>query len=317
MSAGRRCAVLTGIQFTNHDTGSHPENPARIQAILDRLEADNLLEGRPAIPFDAADRAILERVHDPAYLDLLETATARGGAWLDPDTLCGPDSLETARQAAGAAVAAVDAVLDGTVARAFVMARPPGHHAYADRAMGFCLLNSIAVATQRALDRGLERVAIVDWDVHHGNGTQAIFYDRADVLFCSLHQYGGGFFPGTGAANETGSGPGEGYTLNLPLRPGAGDAEYLALLRDHIGPLVGQYDPQLILVSAGFDAHRDDPLGSMTVTASGFAEMASVVVDWADSCCDGKVIALLEGGYDLMGLADSVVVTLNALEGGV
>ena len=315
MSACQRAAVLRSPIFLGHDTGMHPENPARIAAIDAELERQGLLSGRPEIAFGAAAREVVARVHDEEYLQLLDDIVEAGGGWIDADTMCAPDSVETAYHGAGAAVAAVDAILGNTIRRAVVLGRPPGHHAYADRAMGFCLLNMVAVAAEHALDHGLDHIAIVDWDVHHGNGTEAIFAARPDVLFLSVHQYGGGFFPGTGPATFTGTGAGEGYTINVPLRSGAGDDDYSAVFDEQLSPAIAAFAPELILVSAGFDAHQRDPLGSMRVTDAGFAEMARTVVGWAEAYCDGRLLAVLEGGYDLVGLAASVAAVLRVFDG--
>ena len=314
MTSSHSTAVLTSTAFLGHDTGPHPERPARITAITSELESRGLHEARPDVPFGHADRDLIERVHDPRYLGLLDRVVAAGGGWIDPDTLCAVDSVETAYLAAGAATAAVEGVLRGDIPKAFALVRPPGHHATADRAMGFCLINSIAVAAQDALDQGIERVAIIDWDVHHGNGTEAIFEERSDVLFCSVHQYGHGFFPGTGDEFDTGVGAGAGYTVNVPLRPGADDLAYENAFRDVFGPKVEQFQPELVLVSAGFDAHAADPLGSMVVTERGFAEMTSRVLDWADRFAGGRVVAVLEGGYDQPALGRSVATVLEAFD---
>ena len=257
---------------------------------------------------------MVERVHDPRYLGFLDEVAAAGGAWLDPDTMCAPDSVDVAYLAAGATVRGVEAVLAGDIPRAFALVRPPGHHATADRAMGFCLINSIAVAAQAALDQGLERVAIVDWDVHHGNGTEAIFEARNDVLFCSVHQFGHGFFPGTGDEFDAGVGAGAGYTVNAPLRPGADNRTYDAVFREQFGPKIEAYEPELIIISAGFDAHAADPLGSMMVTEEGFAEMTRRVLDWVDRFAGGRVVAVLEGGYDKPALGRSVAAVLETFD---
>jgi acetoin utilization deacetylase AcuC-like enzyme len=215
--------------------------------------------------------------------------------------------------AAGAAVAAVDAALDDRVTRSFVVSRPPGHHATPMRGMGFCFLNNVAIAAAHALSRGLERVAIVDWDVHHGNGTQDAFYDTESVLFVSTHQYP--FYPGTGSAGETGRGKGEGYTINIPLSAGRHDDDYLRVFDEQLLPTVDRYRPELILISAGYDAHAHDPLGGMRLTESGFAALTARVTALAERHCDGRVVALLEGGYDPPALARSVAATLRILDG--
>jgi acetoin utilization deacetylase AcuC-like enzyme len=307
-------ALLRSRAFLQHDTGDHVENPFRLIAIDDELARAGLLADRLEPAFHPAPREAVERVHDPRYVSALEALAAQGGGWIDGDTYCGPQSFDVALLAAGAAIAAVDLALDGARKHSFVLGRPPGHHATAARGMGFCLFNSVAIAAAHALARGLDRVAIVDWDVHHGNGTQDIFYERADVLFCSVHQYGH-FYPGTGAASERGAGAGEGFTINAPLASGGGDRVYRRVIDEVFYPPELEYCPELILVSAGFDAHRDDPLGGMAVTEAGFAQFAERVVRWADECGHGRVVALLEGGYDPAALGRSVAAVLRILDG--
>lgn len=308
-----RTALLRSPRFQGHDTGSHPENPHRMRAIDAELERTGLAADRPDVPFGLAELAAVERVHDPRYVAGLEALAADGGAWLDADTLVAPDSFEVALLAAGAALAATDAVLTGQVRRAFVVARPPGHHATPGRGMGFCLFNAVAIAAAHALAQGLERVLILDWDVHHGNGTQDAFYDSDRVLFCSVHQ--SPLYPGTGAASEDGTGKGRGFTINVPLPAGQNDAVYRAVVDDRFMPAARAFRPELVLVSAGFDAHADDPLGGMRVTDAGFADLARRVTDAADDLCDGRVVAILEGGYDPNALGRSVAAVLRVLDG--
>ena len=305
-------ALLRSERFLGHQTGTHPENPGRLQAVEDELRRQNLLTGRPNIPFDEATRDQLSRIHDPSYLDALEHVTTAGGAALDPDTLVLPDSLSVARLAAGAAVAATNGVLDGQARRAFCLGRPPGHHATPSRGMGFCLLNTAAVAAAGALARGLDRVLIVDWDVHHGNGTQDAFYATDRVLYCSIHQ--SPLYPGTGAADETGIGAGADCTLNVPVHPGAGDETYVRLFDDVMLPRAREYQPQLILVSAGFDAHAADPLAGVRLTEAGFATLASRLAALADDECGGRLVAVLEGGYHPRALARSVASVLEVFD---
>ena len=307
-----RTALLRSPRFLGHDTGSHPENPRRLQAIEAELTRTGLLDHRPDVPFGPAPIEALERVHDPRYVAAVHAVAAEGGAWLDADTMIGPDSVDVARLAVGAAVAAVDAVLDGTAPRAFALVRPPGHHATPRRGMGFCLFNSIACAAAHALARGLERVLVVDWDVHHGNGTQDAFYDTDRVLFCSVHQ--SPLYPGTGAAAERGTGAGEGFTLNLPLPPGQDDGTYRRVFDDRLLPAARDYRPELVLVSAGFDAHAADPLAQMALTEDGFADLARRVAALADETCDGRLVAILEGGYDPTALARSVAAVIRAFD---
>jgi acetoin utilization deacetylase AcuC-like enzyme len=262
-------------------------------------------------PAPATD-AQLARVHDRDYISTIASTAGRATA-LDPDTYTSPDSYEVARLAAGAAVAAVDHVLGGGDRRALAMVRPPGHHAERDRAMGFCLFNNVAVAAAHARASGLARVAIVDYDVHHGNGTQWSFYDDPSVLFISSHQFP--YYPGTGAASETGRGRGAGFTVNLPLAAGATDADFELVYSQLALPVLRQFQPELILVSAGFDAFMDDPLGGMRVTADGFARLTALLAVAAGHCCDGRVVAITEGGYDLPGLAASLRAVIAVLAG--
>src|SRR5215213_5743870 len=308
-----RTALFRSLAFREHDTGDHPENAGRLLAIDAELERLNLLAGRPEIPFKAAPDDILALVHDPRYIAGLREFSAQGGGWLDADTPVGARSVDVAALAAGAGVAAVDAALDGRAKRGFVLARPPGHHATPSRGMGFCLFNSIAVAAAHALGRGLDRVLIVDWDVHHGNGTQDAFYETDAVLFCSVHQWP--LYPGTGAASERGAGRGAGYTVNVPLAPGANDDAYTEVFDQLILPAANAFQPQIVLISAGFDAHANDPLAGMLVTERGFANLARRVVEIAADHADGRVVAFLEGGYAPPALAASVVATLAELDG--
>jgi len=307
-----RTALYRSPAFRDHDTGAHVENTSRLVAIDAELERRDLLRGRPEIPFAAASDQALSRVHDPRYIAGVRQFAAGGGGWLDADTAVSPRSVDVAALAAGAGIAAVDAALDGRARRGFVMARPPGHHATPTRGMGFCLFNTVAVASAHALDQGVDRILIVDWDVHHGNGTQDAFYDTDRVLFASVHQWP--LYPGTGATSERGTGRGEGYTINLPLAAGADDQTYAELFDRVILPAAAGYQPQLVLVSAGFDAHAHDPLGGMRLTDQGFAELARRVVRIADAHADARVLAFLEGGYDPDALAASVVATLAALD---
>jgi acetoin utilization deacetylase AcuC-like enzyme len=291
-----------------HDTGQHPERALRLLAIERRLEEDGWL-GFERRSSPAVDRGLLERCHDPRYLAALERLCASGGGMIDADTVVSVGSWEAALRGAGGAVASVDALLDGAAAVTFAAGRPPGHHATSDRAMGFCLFNNVALAALHALERGLERVLILDWDVHHGNGTNDIFRESAEVLYASIHQ--SPLYPGTGPASDRGCGAGAGFTLNMPVPAGSGDAVFLDLIR---GPLAGAargHRPQLILISAGYDAHHDDPLASCEVTTAGYGELAATMRELAAQL--GAPLGLvLEGGYALDALADSVAATLAA-----
>ena len=293
-----------------HDTGGHPERAERIVAIERELEARGWL-GYRREEAPAVSRKVLEAVHARDYVDAIERICAEGGGMLDLDTVASPGSWEAALHAAGGPVRAVDELLGGQSGPAFCALRPPGHHAEVARAMGFCLFNNVAVAAALAIDRlGAERVMVFDWDVHHGNGTAEAFRERSDVLFASIHQMP--LYPGTGLASDTGSGPGEGYTLNLPVPPGSGEAEWLALVGDTIVPAAEEFRPDLILISAGYDAHRLDPLAGCELEAASFARMATLMRELA-SGLGVPLGAVQEGGYQIDSLVESLLATIEAL----
>ena len=295
----------------DHETGSHPERVERIEAIELVLGARDWLgwdqRESPAVP-----RKVLEAVHPSDYVQRIESISLSGGGHLDMDTVLSTGSWECALHSTGGAVAMVDALLGGEARYGASVHRPPGHHAEPDRGMGFCLFNHIAVAARHALDaHGAERVLIVDFDVHHGNGTNDIFHATDEVLFCSVHQ--SPLYPGTGPAGDIGEGAGAGYTVNMPVPPGSGDEVYCSLIEHVVVPLGREYAPRLVLVSAGYDAHHADPLGSCNCTAEGFAAMTASVRRLADEL-DVPVGLVLEGGYDLEGLAISLLASLEALD---
>jgi len=289
-----------------HDPGpGHPERPARLDAIQQRLQADGLLDEMRLVPARKATPQEIEAVHKADHVAMVTRLIESGAHILDGDTAVCPRSLEAAYLSAGAALTGVDLLRDGEATRVFCGVRPPGHHAETQRSMGFCVFNNVAAAAAYARSSGLaDRVLIIDWDVHHGNGTQQIFEASDKVYFYSLHQFP--LYPGTGAATETGVGPGQGYTRNRPLSAGCDDDDYLKLIAADLDEIGKSFQPELILISAGFDAHARDPLGGMRVTDAGFGRMTRLVADLADSCCQGRVLSLLEGGYDLEGLAGSV-----------
>jgi acetoin utilization deacetylase AcuC-like enzyme len=296
----------------DHDTGPHPEQAARIVAIDRELEARDWL-GFSRLQSPEVDRAVLTAVHPPAYVDEIEAVAARGGGDLDVDTVMSEGSFTAALHAAGGAVALAEMLVSGDAPSGFSAHRPPGHHAAQAQAMGFCLFNNVAVAAQHAVDAlGLERVLIFDWDVHHGNGTNDIFHSSNQVLFVSIHE--APLYPGSGPARDVGSGEGTGFTVNLPVPPGSGDSLYLSLVEHVVAPLALAFEPQLVLISAGYDAHRDDPLADCHVTEVGFAGMTRSV---RRVCAplDVPVGCVLEGGYALRALASSVAATLDALAG--
>ncbi|HET6849062.1 MAG TPA: histone deacetylase [Gaiellales bacterium] len=290
--------------FGEHDPGrGHPERPERYDAVSAAVAALDcpVKEAPPAGP------EALERVHGEPYLELLERFCTAGGGALDPDTVVSGVSWRAALRAAGGAMAAVDEVAGDPTRSAFSFGRPPGHHAEPSRAMGFCILNSAAVAAGHAREElGMERVAILDWDAHHGNGTQAAFYEDGSVLYVSLHQYP--FYPGTGAATERGAGQGEGATVNLPLEAGTTEDEFLQAFRDGALPAMERFGPELVIVSAGFDAHRDDPLCGLGMSSEGFGVVAAEL-----RARFGGLALVLEGGYDLGALETSVAAVLSAL----
>jgi acetoin utilization deacetylase AcuC-like enzyme len=294
-----------------HDTGGHPECPERIAVIERTLERSGWhgFERRDA---PAAERALLERCHDAGYVAALERFCAAGGGHLDVDTVASEGSWDAALRAAGGAVAVVDALLGGEAAYAFAAGRPPGHHATHARAMGFCLFNNVALAAIHALTvHALERVLILDWDVHHGNGTNDLFHETDAVLYASIHQ--SPLYPGTGAAEDQGAGAGEGFTLNLPVAAGSGDDVFIELVVERVRPRALGYRPQLILISAGYDAHADDPLAACTVTTGGYRELTAAVRELAGELGVGLGF-VLEGGYSLTALPASVAATLAQLD---
>ena len=309
--AARSVAVVEDPRFREHrGPEGHPERPARLVAVQRALDARRA--ELAALPARAASDDEILAVHTADCLRLVERAARCAPVQIDADTFVSARSAEIARLAAGSAVDALRAVAAGAHRRSFAALRPPGHHAEAQRPMGFCLLNNAAIATRAVMrSEGVERVLIVDWDVHHGNGTQHSFESERDVLFLSLHQYP--FYPGTGAYTEIGQGEGLGATLNIPLPAGCGDAEYLGLMQRVIDPAARAFRPELVLVSCGFDAHRDDPLASMELTGEGYAGMTRWLCALADELCGGRVCFLLEGGYAESGLADGVSGLLRAL----
>jgi acetoin utilization deacetylase AcuC-like enzyme len=305
--------LISSRRFADHVTPpGHPERPDRaavMQAVASEFAArgGKVLEPTPATTEDVS------RIHDQAYLRQVMSTSGKAVA-LDLDTFTSPRSVDVALLAAGAGVMAVDTVMStGGPRRAFALVRPPGHHAERDRAMGFCLFNNVAIAAAHARQRGLERVAIVDYDVHHGNGTQWSFYDDPSVLFISSHQYP--FYPGTGAADQIGRERGRGFTVNLPIEAGADDSDYEFLYDKVVVPILRQFRPQLILVSAGFDAYRDDPLGGMRLSADAFRRLTLRLMAVADEFADRRLVAITEGGYDLPGLRDCLHQVVESLAG--
>ena len=308
--------VITDRRYlAHHMPDGHPEHVRRLQGVYDRLSAETELVGRlQPIAARLASEAEIVQVHRRGYyLKIAATARSEHTA-LTADTFASAESFAAAGLAAGGLFEAIVAVVDARVDNAFALVRPPGHHAEASRALGYCLFNNAALGAAFARSHyGIERILIVDWDVHHGNGTQHMFEDDPGVLFFSIHQYP--LFPGTGQFTETGRGRGEGYTVNLPLPKGYGDAEYAAIFQRLLVPLAEAYAPELIIVSAGFDTHRNDPLGGMCMTEIGFAALTRILMDVAAACCAGRLVMVLEGGYHVGALAASVVAVLAEMSG--
>ncbi|MBE9512693.1 MAG: histone deacetylase [Chloroflexi bacterium] len=299
--------------YLKHDTGQHVENARRLEAIISHLEETGLRQRLSPIPPRAATDEELSLVHDKCHVAHIQAVARKSGGWLDADTVMSSDSYQAALYAAGGLIRATEVVLSEG-GSAFALVRPPGHHATASQAMGFCLFNNIAIAARYAQDKlKLERIAIVDFDVHHGNGTQGTFYDDPRVLYISTHEFP--LYPGTGNTEETGRGDARGTTVNIPLPAGCGDAEYLAVFEQIIAPVAKRFNPQLILVSAGYDAHWADSLAMMQVSVTGFAQMAKTLKILADELCNGHLIFTLEGGYNLTALAASIKATFDVLLG--
>jgi acetoin utilization deacetylase AcuC-like enzyme len=298
--------LYTTDLFLEHHTGrGHPERPERLSHAIDHLRRTQLIERCELGHWSPVNEKTLELVHDRNMVQSIRALAERGGGRIDADTVISPRSYEVAASAAGAAVAAVDAVLEEPGRRAFCMIRPPGHHATANQSMGFCLFNHVALAAQRAITQHqLDRILIVDWDVHHGNGTQDIFYSDPRVMFFSMHRYP--FYPGTGAANETGTGPGLGFTRNEPVAFGTRRDDYRGRFERALADSASKIRPQLVLISAGFDAHAEDPIGSLGLQIDDFVSMTQSVIDVANANCAGRIVSLLEGGYNVPILATCI-----------
>ncbi len=291
--------------YLEHDTGMHPENAGRLRAIMKGLEDADLIDMLYPVKPIAASTGQIQLVHTSEHIRTVKDFSSKEKA-LDGDTPTNNRSYEVALLAAGGVISAVDAVMNSVVGvdSVFALVRPPGHHAEPDRSMGFCLFNNVAIAARYAQKRGLGKVLIVDWDVHHGNGTQEAFYEDSSVLYFSIHQYP--HYPGTGRVDEMGAGEGRGYNINVPLPGGANDADYLYVFNEILVPAARKFRPDIILVSAGQDGHRDDPLAGMNLTSAGFGQMTGVVRSLAEELCGGKLVLSLEGGYDYGALSSSV-----------
>ncbi|MCX6672353.1 MAG: histone deacetylase [Methanothrix sp.] len=307
-----RTALIYHPIYLLHGAFGHPEKKERLTTILDKIQSEKLdvdfITPKPATVTQVAT------IHGRRYIDQVKAICEHGGGHLDVDTILSESSYDAALMAAGGALTAVDAVM-GDYGSAFALVRPPGHHALPNRGMGFCIFNNIAIAAKHAQARGLEKVLIVDWDVHHGNGTNDIFYSDPGVLYFSTHQYP--HYPGTGRADEVGEDDAQGFTVNVPLPSGTADAGYLIAYREILLPIALEFKPDIVLVSAGQDPHKDDPLGGMRLTCAGFGAVAGVVKEIASTCCRGRLAASLEGGYNLQAQAEAVVAEIRAFGGEV
>lgn len=307
-------AVIWDERYTEHIMGVfHPESPARLWNIKEVLDNDPI--GKSCLKIDPREATFEEIswIHDPVYIEQIQATEGKKEVMLDADTSTSPLSWEAAKLAAGGVMVCVDAVMDKKASNAFAFIRPPGHHAERDHAMGFCIFNNVAIAAEYAIrKRGLKKVVIVDIDVHHGNGTQHAFDHRSDVLYISTHRFP--FYPGTGSRSELGAGEGKGYTLNVPMHVGSGDAEFVNAFSHEVIPKIEWFEPDMIFVSAGFDIHERDPIGGMLVTTSGIEWIVRTLVETAKKVCQGRVVFVLEGGYNLSVLRECVKVTLQAME---
>ena len=309
-----RTAFIYDPLFLNHNTGSrHPERSERLVSAHDLISAQSWFDALTHLKPKPADLSALKMIHDPGYIARVEQACGAGERRIDsPDVTISTDSYQVALNATGSVLELVDQLMAGNIDNGFAMVRPPGHHAETAEAMGFCLFNSIAVAARYLQSKyGLERILILDWDVHHGNGTQHTFEQDPTVFYMSLHQYP--HYPGTGALSETGMGKGEGTTLNCPMSPGLGDEHYRSAFEEIIIPKARAFSPDAILLSAGFDAHRADPLSEINLQNESYAWMTQKMMDLADECCHGRLLSVLEGGYDFTALAESVTEHVRVL----
>jgi acetoin utilization deacetylase AcuC-like enzyme len=309
----RKTGIVEDKRYLLHSAGfSHPESPERLAGIYEMLDNPSMAGKFTQIKPREATHKEIETIHSPSYVEFIASTAGERSVFLDPDTATSPQTYEIAKLAVGGVCNAIDSVIEGKVDNAFAFVRPPGHHAEKDTAAGFCVFNNIAIGAMHAiLKHHLKRVLIVDWDLHHGNGTQHSFYSDPRILYFSTHQYP--YYPGTGSLQEIGQGKAEGYTINVPLRGGVGDASFVKIFRKVLQPVALEFKPELVLLSAGFDTYFQDPLGGMRVTPEGFSAMARILLNIADACCQGRLVAVLEGGYHVAGLTKSVKAVLEEM----
>jgi acetoin utilization deacetylase AcuC-like enzyme len=310
-----KVGVVRGDIFLRHDTGwGHPESSERLASIYGMLDESGLSKELEAVKLRRASKEEICLIHSEEHYDTIENTAGKSQTYLDGDTPTSPESFEAALYAAGSTIGLCDNILSGKLKSGFALVRPPGHHSERDHAMGFCLFNNIAIAAAWALEnKGLKKILIVDFDVHHGNGTQKAFYDTDQVLYVSTHRYP--FYPGTGYFNEVGMGKGEGFNVNVPLPGGMGDNEFDAIYTRVLAPIAREYKPEMIMVSAGFDAYHLDPLGGMALTEHGFGRLATIFMDLAEELCEGRLVFALEGGYSIEGIARCVQETFTLMLG--
>ncbi len=311
----RKTAILKTDLFLEHDPGfGHPESPERLKVIYELLDKEEINRNFIFPNFDPAEEKQILAIHNEDIVERAKSTDGKTYDLLDQDTTTSKKSYKAAKLAAGAAIKGVDLLIEGKVDNCLALVRPPGHHAESDKSMGFCIFNNVAIAAQHAIDKyGLKKILILDLDVHHGNGTQHSFYESDQVLFISAHQYP--FYPGTGSINENGKGKGKGYTINIPMSPGMGDVDYASVVNEIVAPIAKEFEPEIIMVSSGFDTYVNDPIGSMEVTSNGFSYLTRKIVKLAEETCDGKLFVILEGGYDMDGQREGSFAMLSELLG--